>query len=197
MNSTEMTKRPVPDLVGERVSLRRARPEDIAARRKLGNDPDIVRMYGDDSRSARPMTEEEAERWVRRLLDHDHAWIIEAGALIREIRLDRVDVWDRRAVLAVGIADKTRLGQGLGTEAIRRVLRYAFDVLGLHRVSARVLDYNTRAIRACEKCGFVVEGREWESANVDGKWHDDVMMGVLDNEFESAVQRSQRDHGLA
>ena len=32
-----MTKMPVPDLNGERASLRRARPEDIAARRKLGN----------------------------------------------------------------------------------------------------------------------------------------------------------------
>jgi RimJ/RimL family protein N-acetyltransferase len=192
-----MTKMPAPDLNGERVSLRRARPEDIAARRELGNDPDIVRMYGGDSRNARPMTEEEAERWVQRLLDHDHAWIIEAGALIGEIRLDCVDFWDKRATLAVGIADKTRLGQGLGTEAIRLVLRYAFDVLNLHRISARVLEYNTRAIRAYEKCGFVVEGRERESARVDGKWHDDVMMGVLDREFESVTQRSKREHGLA
>jgi RimJ/RimL family protein N-acetyltransferase len=193
VSSADMTKMPVPDLDGERVSLRRARPEDIEARRKLGNDPDIVRMYGGDSTNARPMTEEEAERWVQRLLDHDHAWIIEAGALIGEIRLDRVDLWDKRAALAVGIADKTRLGQGLGTEAVRLVLRYAFDVLNLHRISARVLDYNTRAIRAYEKCGFVVEGRERESAHVAGKWHDDVMMGVLHNEFESATQRSKRD----
>lgn len=188
-----MTKMPVPDLDGERVSLRRARAEDIEARRKLGNDPDIVRMYGGDSRNARPMTEEEAERWVQRLLDHDHAWIIDAGALIGEIRLDRVDFWDKRAVLAVGIADKARLGQGLGTEAIRLVLRYAFDVLDLHRISARVLEFNTRAIRAYEKCGFVVEGRERESAHVDGKWHDDVMMGVLGNEFAAVTQKSRRD----
>jgi RimJ/RimL family protein N-acetyltransferase len=70
-------------------------------------------------------------------------------------------------------------------------------VLNLHRISARVLDYNTRAIRAYETCGFVVEGRERESAHVDGKWHDDVMMGLLDSEFETVTQRSTRDHGLA
>jgi RimJ/RimL family protein N-acetyltransferase len=67
----------------------------------------------------------------------------------------------------------------------------------LARISARVLEYNTRAIRAYEKCGFVVEGRQRESAHVDGKWHDDVMMGLLDSEFESVTQRSKRDHGFA
>jgi RimJ/RimL family protein N-acetyltransferase len=46
-----------------------------------------------------------------------------------------------------------------------------------------VLAYNKRAIRAYEKCGFVIEGREREAAFVDGAWHDDVMMGLLDHEF--------------
>jgi len=42
---------------------------------------------------------------------------------------------------------------------------------------------NTRAIRAYQKYGFVVEGREREAAFVDGIWHDDVMMGILDREY--------------
>jgi RimJ/RimL family protein N-acetyltransferase len=46
-----------------------------------------------------------------------------------------------------------------------------------------VVDYNLRAIRAYQKCGFVVEGREREAAFVDGIWHDDVMMAILDREY--------------
>jgi hypothetical protein len=60
------------------------------------------------------MTEEGAKRWVQRLLDQDYAWIIEAGSLIGGIRLDRVDLRDRRASLAIGIQDATQLGKGLG-----------------------------------------------------------------------------------
>jgi RimJ/RimL family protein N-acetyltransferase len=60
------------------------------------------------------------------------------------------------------------------------VLDYAFNVLKLHRVSVRVVDYNLRAIRAYQKCGFMVEGREREAAFVDGNWYDDVMMAILD-----------------
>jgi RimJ/RimL family protein N-acetyltransferase len=100
------------------------------------------------------MTEESAKRWVQRLLDQDYAWIIEAGSLIGEIRLDRVDLRDSRASLAIEIEDASQLGKGLGSEAIALALGYAFNVLELHRVSVRVVDYNFRAIRAYQKCGL-------------------------------------------
>src|SRR5215472_7002636 len=173
----------VPVLRGKRVTLRRTREDDFQARLKLGTDAEIFRMYGGSLSDLRPMTEDAAKRWVQRLLDQDYAWIIEAGHLIGEIRLDRVDLRDRRASLAIGIEDASQLGKGLGTEAILLVLGYAFDVLRLHRISVRVVDYNVRAIRAYQKCGFVVEGREREAAFVDGIWHDDVMMAILDREY--------------
>jgi RimJ/RimL family protein N-acetyltransferase len=160
--------------------LRPPRPDDVTARLRLGNDPDIVHMYGVSRADVSPMTEDTARRWVQHLCDHDYAWIIEADVPIGAIRLDRVDLRDRRASLAIGIEDRSRLGLGLGTEAIRLVLRYAFETLKLHRISVRVIDYNTRALRAYQKCGFVVEGRERETAFVDGAWHDDIMMGLLD-----------------
>ena len=85
--------------------------------------------------------------------------------------------------MAVGIFDPTLLGQGLGSEAILLVLRHAFAELKLHRIGVRVLGYNRRAIRAYEKCGFAVEGREREAAFVNGAWHDDIIMGVLEHEL--------------
>ena len=67
----------------------------------------------------------------------------------------------------------------------------------LHRISVRVLEYNARAIRTYKKCGFVVEGRERQSALVDGTWYDDVIMGILDGEFASAMRQNERALGLA
>ena len=46
-----------------------------------------------------------------------------------------------------------------------------------------MLAYNTRAIACYARCGFVEEGREREAAYVDGTWHDDVVMGILDREL--------------
>jgi RimJ/RimL family protein N-acetyltransferase len=171
-----------PILRGHRVILRPPRAEDVAARLRLGIDPEIHRMYGGSRDALRPLTEEWAARWVEHLRDHGHAWVIDAGGLIGAIRLDGVNLADRRASLAVGIEDPTKLGRGLGSEAIALVLDYAFAELGLHRLSVRVIAYNARAIRAYEKCGFVVEGREREAACIDGVWHDDIIMGLLDRD---------------
>ena len=104
------------------------------------------------------------------------------------------DLRDRRASVAIGIEDRAQLGKGLGTEAIGIVLEYAFNVLKLHRLSVRVVEYNTRAIRAYQKCGFVVEGREREAAFVDGIWHDDVMMGILDREYTEIRSSKAQPH---
>jgi RimJ/RimL family protein N-acetyltransferase len=116
-------------------------------------------------------------------MDHPRAWVIETDRLIGEVRLDRIDRQDRRASLAIGILDPDCLGEGLGTQASMLVLDHAFHDLKLHRVAIRVLAYNTRAIRSYQKCGFLIEGREREAAFVNGQWHDDVIMGLLEHEF--------------
>ncbi len=140
-------------------------------------------MYGGSQKNVQPMTLGEAAQWVQRLLAHPCAWIIETSKLIGHARLDNIDEHDRRASLAIGIDDSSSLGKGLGSEAIGLVLEYAFDSRKLHRVSLRVLDYNTRAIRAYQKCGFVIEGRERQAAFVDGEWVDDLIMGILEPDF--------------
>lgn len=173
------------DLQETGVKLRRPCEADIDARFALGTNADIARMFGVSRDNVRPFTRDAAEKWVRNFDLHPHAWIIEAeGSLIGEIRLDRVDLQDRRASMAIGIYDTAFLGRGFGSKAIKLVLGHAFGALQLHRISVRVLAYNHRAIRAYEKCGFVTEGRERETAFVDGHWHDDIMMGVLAHEFE-------------
>jgi RimJ/RimL family protein N-acetyltransferase len=167
-------------LKGERVLLRKARDSDIVERQALGRHPEVLRGFGVELTIFEPITPEEAAIWVSKISNHSHAWIIEyENKLIGEIRLDNIDPQDRRASLAVGIYDPNLLGKGLGYESIKLCLQHAFDELGLHRLSARVLASNGRAIHCYEKCGFRQEGREREAAFVGGKWEDDLIMGVL------------------
>ena len=174
----------LPVLKGTNVTLRRPSGADAKARFALGRDAEIHRMFGGSRAQLAPLTLEQATTWLQSLQVRPFAWIIACPNLIGEIRLDNLDPADRRATLAVGIFDSQKLGHGLGTEAMDLVLAYAFDRLGLHRIGVRVLSYNHRAIRAYERCGFVIEGTERQSAYVDGDWHDDVIMGLLAHEFE-------------
>lgn len=177
---------PLPPLRTARLVLRRPIPTDIADRLALGRDPEIYRNLGADPRNLKSITDEQAKAWVDNIASHPAAWVIEhQGRAIGEILIDNFVEADQRAGLIVGILDKEALGKGLGTEAIKAVAEFCFDVLGLHKLSMRVLSFNTRAIRAYERVGFVREGLERESAFIGGVWYDDVIVGLLKRDFDA------------
>ena len=175
-----------PVLKGPRITLRDAEPKDVAARFALGNSVEIQKMFGAEPSQVRPITEHAAEAWVENQRAEPYAWVIENenGALLGAIRIHSVNHADMRANLAVGILNESELGKGYGTEAIRVLAAHAFDTMGLHRLSCRVLAFNTRAVAAYKKLGFVEEGRERQSARIGNTWEDDVIMGLLAQDLE-------------
>ena len=46
-----------------------------------------------------------------------------------------------------------------------------------------MFSYNVRAIRAYEKAGFRIEGRQREAILRDGRYWDEIQMGVLVDEW--------------
>lgn len=177
-----------PILRSSRVTLRAPRPADVEWRIALGRHPEIVSMFGGSIDHWEPMEAETAERWISSLVAHPHAWIIEADSRgIGEIRLDAMNPDDETARLAIGIFNPAMLGQGFGTEATHLLLAYAFGTLMLHRVSLRVLDFNTRAIACYKRCGFRIEGRERQNCRIGDARHDDIIMGLLRDEYDGAL----------
>ncbi|WP_404450597.1 GNAT family N-acetyltransferase [Virgibacillus necropolis] len=126
-----------------------------------------------------------AKYLIDRILKEKLNWCVEyKGRCIGEARLTVSDQ-DNRAKYAVGLFDSSVWGRGLGTEITQLVLQYAFEELSLHRVDLRVLEYNHRAIACYEKCGFFKEGVEREGALIEGKYETDVMMSILDREYQA------------
>jgi RimJ/RimL family protein N-acetyltransferase len=152
-------------------------------------------MYGGDGH-AKTFTPEEARQSLQALgARHGptiQTWVIAAtvwpdgspipaadGRYIGQVTLFDIDTAHRSARLRIGLFDRRFWARGCGREAIHRVLRDAFEDRQLHRVGLRVAAYNERAIRSYRACGFVEEGREREAIWLDGRWWDDVVMGVL------------------
>jgi RimJ/RimL family protein N-acetyltransferase len=159
--------------------LRPPRAEDVDQRLALGNAPDIMRSFGADPYALPALTRDRAKSWVDAIAAHPHAWIVEHdGKFLGEVRLDAVDRDAGQARLAVGFYDPSKLGQGLGRQAVRLALAHAFEKLGLTKIWLRVLEYNQRAIRCYRACGFVETGREANAVCLDGKWHDDLIMEI-------------------
>jgi aminoglycoside 6'-N-acetyltransferase len=79
-------------------------------------------------------------------------------------------------------------GRGLGTEAVRSVVRYLIDARGHHRITIDPAAANAAAIRAYEKVGFRPVGvmRRYERDVDGGDWHDGLLMELLAGEGTSS-----------
>ena len=183
-----MAKPPV--LRGKHVTLRPFKPDDILDRYNCGRNAEYVEMMGADSQALPPLGLTEVKSWYTQMSRQPNCWAIEAEkACIGTARIHGIDEAHLRGRYAIGIFDPSAWGLGLGTEATRMVMRYAFETLRLHRVDLRVLAFNDRAIACYAKSGFSIEGYERESAWIDGAWHDDVIMSTLDREYIMLVKR--------
>jgi [ribosomal protein S5]-alanine N-acetyltransferase len=172
---------------------------DLAARLEVPRDPEELRMYGlsvESKSLSVSEIESQLAAYERQDLHTTRAFIVATlvwpdgrttqhpqGRFIGTARLHSIDWSDRKARLAIGIYDRRFWSHGLGTEAIRLLLQYGFDQLNLNRVELRVLEFNSRAIRSYEKCGFFREGIERDSAFVDGRWENDVVMAILKADY--------------
>ena len=63
----------------------------------------------------------------------------------------------RRMDLGYEISKPYR-NKGYATEAIRKIVRYGFDVMELKRIQTQIIPENVASIRSCEKAGFTQEG---------------------------------------
>jgi len=83
----------------------------------------------------------------------------------------------------VGYAmDEIYIGKGIVTEAVKMVVRFAFEQVGLHRVEAYVSTQNSASIRVLEKSGFQREGLLRKLLYINGQWVDHYMYACLEDE---------------
>jgi RimJ/RimL family protein N-acetyltransferase len=108
--------------------------------------------------------------------------------LLGEVDLSGINWASGESIVGIGIGDRNDWGKGYGTDAMRVILRFAFMELNLHRVFLNTFEYNPRAIRSYEKCGFKIEGRQRGALNRDGRRWDLIYMGILREEWENMTK---------
>jgi Acetyltransferases, including N-acetylases of ribosomal proteins len=169
-----------PVLVGERVRLVPLAPEHADALYAAMLDPEIRRLTG----THRLPDRREVEEWCRtRADDHERLDLAILGnpddRFYGRLSLTDIDVHNESAAYRIALSSIEFTGRGLGQEATRLLLRYAFEEVGLHRVWLRVYAFNMRAIAAYRACGFTVEGRLRDALLWEGRRHDALVMSVL------------------
>lgn len=112
------------------------------------------------------------------------------GKHVGNIKLGSISWVDRNAEFGRMLGDESARYKGYGSEAAHLILRYAFDVLNLHKVFATCLASNSAAISSNKKNGMIVEGTIKEKRFVEGKYEDVIYMGINRRDYYS--RRSEK-----
>ncbi|MFE9609332.1 GNAT family N-acetyltransferase [Streptomyces sp. NPDC006012] len=81
--------------------------------------------------------------------------------------------------------------QGYATEAAVILLRFMFTERRCHRCEARIFAYNQASLALMRSLGFVEEGRLRDFAFIAGRYHDLLVMSMLEDEFAALHTRER------
>lgn len=170
-------------LKGQKVILRPYHDSDMPYLLKWYNDYDLNKLAGwtsgktSASKLRYNMTRSFGSDPMNLMIDDF------AGKPIGTIQLYDFNEQDKSCKLGIRIGDKDYWSQGYGADAVNTIAEYGFMRLNINRIALRVYEFNSRAARCYEKCGFKHEGVSRKSAFIDGVYYDELMMGLLKSEF--------------
>lgn len=106
----------------------------------------------------------------------------ESGKMIGTCGFTRFNYTDNSAEVGYVINPAYR-GNGYAPEALREVLRFGFDELGLYRMEAHFINGNTASRRVMEKVGMTFEGVHFGSMLIKGDYRDIGVCAILKRDF--------------
>jgi RimJ/RimL family protein N-acetyltransferase len=173
-------------LEGEKVVLREKRLEDAWDDYRWRTDPELAKL---DASTPLSIEYEEYLRSHSDELDHplfsSHSFSIEArdGTHIGNCMYYDLNHLRKEAEMGIMIGDRRYWNEGYGQDAVVTLLGHVFTTVGLRKVYLHTLEWNQRARRCFQKCGF----REVGTVRRGG--HTFVRMEATRSEWEKRPRR--------
>ncbi len=102
--------------------------------------------------------------------------------IIGDLGIHFIGDYNQQCELGITISRKFH-GRGLATEALKAMIDYLFTTLKKHRIIGSVDPENTSSIALLQRLGFRKEAHFKKSLFINGAWLDDVIFGLLKEEW--------------
>jgi len=148
-------------LVGKKVKLRAKCFEDTLDDYRWRRDEELCRL------DAAPTVSISLEDYQKLVVEQpiystgscQFAIVTVDGKHIGNCSCFNIDSLNRQAEIGIMVGEKEYWDQGYGTEALLIMLNYIFRYTDLNRIHLKTLDWNVRAQKCFQKCGFHTCGR--------------------------------------
>ena len=176
-------------LTGEVVALRARRESDIPVLDAELHDDAATYSRG-DSRPWRPIPPGSAASSYRitdPAADPAHFSVVELASeeLAGDALLWGVDTHNRVGHVGISLRPSFR-GRGLGTDTVRVLCRYGFEIRGLHRLQVETLVDNAPMLAAASRLGFERDGVLRGAAWANGQFTDEAVLGLLASDWSDS-----------
>jgi len=186
-NATTLTdwRKQLPVLEGSGITLRELRKSDAPALLALLTSEEVTRFI-----SPPPTTVDGFERFIAWAGREREAGRYICFAVVPEgydtavglFQVRQLDPMFSTAEWGFAIGSEF-WGKGLFTAGAELVVEFAFNCVGVHRLEARAAVQNGRGNGALSKIGAVQEGILRQSFLRDGKYHDQALWAILDEDW--------------
>ena len=151
----------------DHISLRALEPEDLEILYTWENNPAVWHLSGTLVPYSKFVLKQYLQNAAKDIFE------LKQLRLIIELRDEKrpvgaIDLFDfdpqhRRAGVGVLIADQSDRGKGYASEALETLVKYCFNVLGLHQLWCNIAASNKLSIQLFTSAGFklVGEKRDW------------------------------------
>jgi len=171
----------------ERLILRELKESDWQAVYEYASDPEVVRYMQWTTK-----TKEETKDYIRRTIlnkqeqprrNYKFALVRKTDKrLIGQCSLISIINPEHGEAGIVYAINRSFWNQGYMTEAVKSVLNFGFNELGLHRIYATLAPDNFVSVRLLEKVGMRREGHLKEHKYIKGQWRDSLLYAILESE---------------
>ena len=141
-----------------------------------------------------PLTERAFDAYLARMQRNDHEGLLVCrrvgAAIVGVVNLNSIM---RGSFLSASLGYYAGLpyaGKGYMTGGLKATIRYAFDVLGLHRLEANIQPSNTPSLNLVRRCGFENEGFSPKLLYIAGQWRDHERWAIYHQRDTLARSRS-------
>jgi ribosomal-protein-alanine N-acetyltransferase len=182
----------LPTLETDRLILRKMILDDAEAIFAYASDPEVSRYTLWDTHR----TIEDSRAFLRLVLDKYESggepdWGILYKGDHRFVGTCGFASWEAghaRAELGY-VIHREYWGQGLVPEAVRAMISFGFERMGLNRIEARCIAENAASVRVMEKAGMTYEGTLRQREFIKGAYRDMKLYSILRSEFSKGSRR--------